>query len=196
MRIGFDFDNTIVSYDKLFHTVAGEKGLIPSALPISKQAVRDHLRKMNQEPIWTEMQGYVYGARLKEAEAFPDVLHVIQKLHDAGHTLAVISHKTKYPYLGVPYDLHQAAREWAACHLPHISNQHLFFELTKSEKIARIRDFECDIFIDDLPEILLDDHFPKKIKRFLFDPAGHHIHSELNDLHRVKTWNEFLSFIF
>ena len=41
MRIGLDFDNTIVTYDSLFHKVATEQGLVPASLPVSKLAVRD-----------------------------------------------------------------------------------------------------------------------------------------------------------
>ena len=58
------------------------------------------------------MQGYVYGARIDEAEIFPDVIRVMQRIRDAGHSLAIISHKTKYPYLGQQYDLHAAAHGW------------------------------------------------------------------------------------
>ena len=32
MRIGIDFDNTIVSYDTLFHKVAVEQGAVPGRL--------------------------------------------------------------------------------------------------------------------------------------------------------------------
>src|SRR5262245_43078397 len=44
MLIGVDFDNTIVSYDALFHRIATERDLIPADLPVNKTAVRDHLR--------------------------------------------------------------------------------------------------------------------------------------------------------
>ena len=36
MRIGIDFDNTIVSYDELFYQIAQEKKLIPAELPVNK----------------------------------------------------------------------------------------------------------------------------------------------------------------
>ena len=43
-----------------------------------------------------------------------------------------------------------------------IEPDHVFFELTKEEKIARVANIGCDYFIDDLPEILLMPGFPKK----------------------------------
>ena len=47
MRLGLDFDNTIVCYDGLFHRVAREEGLIPAALPATKSDVRNHLRSIH-----------------------------------------------------------------------------------------------------------------------------------------------------
>src|SRR4029079_9696971 len=61
MLIGLDFDNTIVRYDRLFHRLARKRGLIPDGIPVSKQAVRDHLRANGREADWTELQGMAYG---------------------------------------------------------------------------------------------------------------------------------------
>ncbi len=190
MRIGLDFDNTIVNYDSIFHTVALEQGLISSNHPANKTAIRDYLRSINQEPIWTEMQGTVYGARMSEAHAYAGVIPFIRHAKAAGHTLAIVSHKTKHNYLGPQYDLHLAARNWierflceAEC--PLIPEAQVFFELTKDEKLARIENFNCDVFIDDLPEILLASNFPKNTKGFLFDPQGHH---STQDLEAFSSW--------
>ncbi len=110
MRIGLDFDNTIVSYDQLFHKVALEKSLISHEVPINKVAVRDHLRHTNQEDAWTEMQGYVYGARMNEAIAYPGLKEALHAIKNGGHELFIVSHKTQYPYAGKRYDLHAASR--------------------------------------------------------------------------------------
>jgi len=37
MRIGVDFDNTVICYDKVFHAAAVEKGLIPGGPPWGKE---------------------------------------------------------------------------------------------------------------------------------------------------------------
>jgi len=194
MRIGFDFDNTIVNYDPIFHTVAKEQNLIPADLPVSKTAVRDYLRSINQEDRWTEMQGYVYGARMTEAEAYPGALRLIRLAKAAGHTLAIVSHKTKHNFLGPQYDLHQAARHWVERYLcedqvPFIPESQIFFELTKEEKLARIDRFGCDLFLDDLPEILLAANFPTKTRRFLFDPQKHHLDKNNAALEVISSWS-------
>lgn len=199
MRIGLDFDNTIVSYDQLFHKVAREQELVPREMPVNKLAVRDHLRKISQEDRWTEMQGYVYGARMDEASAYAGVLDFMRLARTAGHTLMIVSHKTHYPFLGPQYDLHTAARDWIEHHLladgePLIPESHIYFELTKQEKIARIGHCQCDVFIDDLPEILLADGFPAMVERLLFDPERHHaeVYPELT---RFSSWDGIAGYL-
>ena len=195
MRIGFDFDNTIVNYDPLFYKVAREQGVVDDTVPVNKVAVRDFLRAANKEPIWTEMQGYVYGARMDEAQTYPDVIQVMQRIRDAGHTLAIISHKTKHPYLGEKYDLHAAARAWIENNIRELIPQNqVFFELTKEDKLARITQLNCDVFIDDLPEILLAETFPKNTQRFLFDPEKHH-RTEWPDIKVVSSWSRFENYL-
>jgi hypothetical protein len=193
MRIGIDFDNTIVSYDALFHRVAREKALIPETLPVSKVHVRDHLRAADRESDWTEMQGYVYGARMSEAAVYPGVLEFFLWARDAVVPLAIVSHKTRHPFLGPKYDLHAAARAWLEQHLrdgsgPMIDMHHVHFRLTKEQKVACIRQQECTHFIDDLPEILMMADFPTSTERVLFDPEDPH--PEMTDIRRVRDWFE------
>jgi len=196
MRIGLDFDNTIVSYDTLFHKVAREQGHIPEGVPVNKNAVRDYLRAQGVEPVWTAMQGYVYGARMNEAAAYPDAIATIEALGKAGHELFIISHKTRTPYAGPAYDLHASARGWIATHLNDANGQALIpaeritFHESKDQKIARIGALQCDVFLDDLPEILLHPQFSPSTRRYLFaaepkqDAAWTHAPS-WRDFHRL-----------
>lgn len=191
MRIGIDFDNTIVSYDSLFHKVAREQGVVPVTTPQNKVAVRDHLRAIGREAVWTEMQGYVYGARMDEAEAYPGVIDFFRWARASGVTLCIVSHKTLHPFIGPKYDLHQAARDWIETHLvdtlgPLIAPERVFFELTKEAKWDRIGDTGCGCFIDDLPEILLAERFPGGVERILFDPEGHH--ESVAGITRMTAW--------
>jgi len=196
MRIGLDFDNTIVSYDALFHKVAREQDVVPPDTPANKVAVRDYLRRINREEVWTEMQGTVYGARMDEALAYPGVIEFLRWAGQAGHELAIVSHKTKHPFLGPQYDLHAAARAWVDRHLiengsPLIPAEQVFFELTKEEKLARIGDFGCDVFLDDLPEILQASGFPASTRRILFDPEIHHAAAALPGITVIQSWDGF-----
>lgn len=195
MRIGIDFDNTIVSYDALFHKVAREQNLVPAATPANKLAVRDHLRGAGQEDRWTEMQGYVYGARMDEAIAYPGVIDFIERLTSTGHEVSIVSHKTRHPFMGPQYDLHAAARTWIDNHLIKADKkllpaERIHFELTKQQKLARIAACQCDAFLDDLPEILLAEEFPSTTERWLFDPECHHSASASKGLQVFADWQK------
>ena len=198
MRIGFDFDNTIVSYDELFYRVAIEKQLIPAGLPRSKLAVRDHLRKADDENTWTEMQGYVYGTRMNDALAYPGAIEFIKLARKCGIDMVIVSHKTKFPFKGPNYDLHQAARGWVETYLVEgidslIEPDQVFFEVTKKDKVARIAQCDCDFYIDDLPEILLMPDFPQKTERILFDPENSHAEERVG--RRLKSWQEIRNYL-
>ena len=178
MIIGVDFDNTTVCYDGIFHRVAVERGLIPAELPQDKTTVRNHLRQTGHEPDWTEMQGYVYGPRLMDAQPYPGVLEFFRDAVRQGIEVRIVSHKTKHPFLGEPHDLHAAAWGWLESRgffdpeRIGIRRDQVFLELTKESKHQRIGSLGCTHFIDDLPEFLLDPGFPQGVERIHFDPNG------------------------
>ena len=194
VRIGFDFDNTIVCYDALFHRVALEDGCIPADLPANKSDVRNHLRAVGREDVWTEMQGRVYGARMAEAEPYPGVLEFFRFCREHGIPVCIVSHKTRTPFAGKPYDLHAAARDWLerqGFHDPDrlgLPRDRVFFELTKADKLRRIGECGCTHFIDDLPELLAEASFPAAVERILFDP--NRLYLELADprFRRLHRW--------
>jgi len=193
MHIGIDFDNTIVSYDSLFHRAALERGLIPPDLPATKSCVRDHLRRAGREDDWIKLQGCVYGPRLSEAVPYPGVLRFFEGCRRAGIGLSIISHKTRLPALGQPRDLHQAAFNWLeqqGFFDPSgigLSPSDVFFELTRAAKLERIVQRRCTHFIDDLPEVLSEPDFPK-IERILFDPHG--LYGGQTQWARAQSWME------
>lgn len=173
--IGVDFDNTIVCFDTIFHRAAVEKSLIPADLPSSKTSVRDHLRREGREDAWTELQGYVYGVKIHDADPFPGVLEFFAKCRDLGIRTLVISHKTRHPFLGPKYDLHEAARKWLKDRdFSGLTSDRVFLETTKAEKLARIGSEGCVWFIDDLPEFLAEAAFPASASKILFDPNNDH----------------------
>ena len=191
MKIGVDFDNTIVSYDKVFHKVALEKSLIKSSLTISKIAVRDYLRNKGQSDIWTELQGYVYGERMLDANVFPGFIEFLNFANKNSIEVLIISHKTIYPYLGYKYNLHDSARVFISKFLSNknknlVNSKNIFFELTQENKAKRITKESCDFFIDDLPEIFALNDFPNKTKKILFDPNYNHKH--FNDGLVCSSW--------
>jgi len=176
MRIGIDFDNTIACYDGVFHAAAVERGLIPRDLARDKNSVRDHLNGSGRRDDFTELQGYVYGARMDLVSPFPGFADFIGVAQDAGHELFIVSHKTRHPILGPRHDMHAAARGFLVDRgligegAGRIDPVRVFFELTKEEKVARAAGLGVDMFIDDLPEILAMPGFPHGMRKVLFDP--------------------------
>ena len=194
LRVGIDFDNTIVCYDDVFHRVALEQGLIPADLPAEKGAIRNRLRAVGNEDAWTAMQGEVYGKRMIDAAAFPGVLDFLERLVRARIPVCIISHKTRHPYLGPKYDLHEAALAWLdknGIFDPQrvgMFRGQVYFELTKQAKLARIASVGCTHFIDDLPELLGEPGFPRGVVRLLFDPNDVHPDNAL--FMRLLSWHQ------
>ena len=178
--IGVDFDNTIVCYDDVFGRVAVEQALVPPEAATSKTAVRDHLRATGREALWTELQGTVYGPRMMDARLFPGVGRFFAACRARGLAVAIVSHRTRFPYLGPRHDLHAAARDFLARHGFHDADgialppDRVFLEETKEAKLRRIAQLGCTSFIDDLPEVLDDPLFPPGVRRVLFDPGTLH----------------------
>ncbi len=175
MRIGIDFDNTIACYEGVFHAAARERGLIPADLDTGKNAVRDHLNGSGRKDAFTELQGYVYGARMDLVAPYPGCAEVVAAARARGHEVFVVSHKTRTPILGPAYDLHAAARGFLEANgflAPDmVAPGRVFFERTKEDKIGRAAALGLDAFIDDLPEILTLPGLPAAMRRLLFDPA-------------------------
>ncbi|MFO0823441.1 MAG: hypothetical protein U0792_10050 [Gemmataceae bacterium] len=189
MLIGLDFDNTIVRYDRLFHRLAVERGLVPASLAATKQAVRDFMRANGREDDWTELQGIAYGPRIVDAEPWPGVREFLGLCWDAGVQVAVVSHKTRHPYRGEKHDLHAAAFRFLEAHGFHdfgLPRDRVFLEPTLGEKLGRIGSLRCSAFIDDLPEVLGEAAFPKDVRRVLFDPAN--VHEKQLKVTRVTSW--------
>ena len=190
--IGVDFDNTIVCYDALFHKVSRERDWITADVPVNKSDVRNYLRRVGREDDWTELQGYVYGARMSEADMFPGVQAFFLACRAAGHQLSIISHKTRFPFRGEQHDLHRAAYLWleqqgffTELKLPRAQ---AYFELTKQAKLERIAAAGCTHFIDDLPEFLGEPGFPANVQRILFDPNN--LYADETRFDRITHWQQ------
>ena len=194
MIIGLDFDNTIVCYDKAIVKLSQSIPDLPSSISRTKLGLRDHLRATGREAEWTAFQGTLYGPGMEHAEPFEGALESMLQMVVHGHRLVIISHRSRYPYEGPPHDLHAAARTWVAQRLQSLG---LFlskldhasavnFLETREEKIAKISELKCDVFVDDLPEVLNDEHFPSQTMPVLFDPAREHVATD--NTHPMNDW--------
>src|SRR5947208_17186569 len=114
MRIGLDFDNTIVRYDDVFLGAAQQRGLIAQDFHGSKQKVRDAIRLMEDGELkWQALQGYVYGSGIAEAAPFPGLGDFLAQARELRHTVLIVSHKTELGHFDPDkVNLRDAAMAW------------------------------------------------------------------------------------
>lgn len=176
IKIGIDFDNTIVCYDDIFHSAALAKGYIKNDVLPQKKIIRDIIRKNFGEVFWQKLQLEIYGTKIIEAKPFVGVIDFILDLLKLGFDVYIISHKSQYASIdkAKSKDLIAAARNWLDRYFFFNLNQNLFqknnifFEPSRIMKIQRIRSLGCNIFIDDLLETFLDKNFPEYTRKILF----------------------------
>lgn len=195
LKIGLDFDNTIVCYDNAIAVLADELFDLPCEVPRTKLGLRDHLRGAGREPEWTAFQGALYGPGMCHAQPFTGAIDTMRHLVAAGHELVIVSHRSRRPYAGPPHDLHAAARDWVARRLHSAglfleSSSHgiVNFLETRDEKVATIAQLGCQIFLDDLPDVLEAPGFPSETLPILFDPAEAAPPS--GDRLRISRWSQ------
>ena len=196
MIIGIDFDNTIASYDGLMHRVAVEWGLIPAALPQSKKAIRDAIRALpDGEEKWRGLQVFSYGPGMRDALPMDGVKEFLAACKTGDIPVAIVSHKTEFANFGDPtVNLRAAAVEWMAAQGLLDSAEYgvgrgrVWFEGTREEKIARIRNLGITHFVDDLEETFLEDSFPREVRKILYAPGAPRADARLWT--SLPTWQE------
>ena len=197
IKLGLDFDNTLTNYDYLFFKLALEKNLIPQDLEKNKLAVRKYLIDKNIEKQFTLLQGEVYGRRIEEACQTEGMFDALKNIKKRGIKIFIVSHKSKYPFLGPKYDLHKSALKWMEKNnffSPEglgLTKNDIFFEQTKESKIERIKSLGCSHFIDDLPEILK--MIDSKITKIFYNPFKLNIDDQT--LKNLFSWNDLQQII-
>jgi FMN phosphatase YigB (HAD superfamily) len=175
MLIGFDFDNTIACYDQAIIRLAEEIFDLPGNMPRTKVGLRDYLRHQGRELEWTAFQGELYGPGMRYAEPFEGAIETMMQLKAAGHEMVIVSHRSCRPYAGPKYDLHRAAHEWVKNRLKKnnlFENNQVHFLETREAKLGTIKRLGCNVFVDDLLEILNAPQFPISTLGILFNPVG------------------------
>jgi hypothetical protein len=201
MRIGIDFDNTLVGYDHLFADSALRRNWDGIPLNRGKTALRDAVRERpDGENDWQSLQAEVYGSRMAEARFIEGADLFLSMCMTLGVPVAVISHKTQYAAAdpgGV--DLHEVAMNWMEAHKFFsgdgfgVKRKNVFFEPTRADKINRIRSHGCTHFIDDLVEVLSAPDFPEDVRRYLI---GGQASGNVPGVQTVQDWQGITNDLF
>jgi len=200
--IGVDFDNTVVSYDRVMQAIAVREGWLPAGQGAGKRDIRDRLRTLaDGEQRWRQLQARAYGMDIHSAVLMDGARAFFSACKRRGAALYVISHKTEWAAAGDRgANLREAALAWMEEHeffAPEglgLSRRHVFFESTRREKVARIAALRCTHYIDDLEETFLEEGFPRATKKILYAPQG--AACSLADVHIRHSWDEIHDDVF
>jgi hypothetical protein len=176
VRIGLDFDNTLVRYDHVFALESKKLGVMPASWTGSKQELRDELRLLpDGEQLWQALQGRVYGSGMEQAVIFPGLASFLMRCSQRNDDLFIVSHKTEFGHFdSTRTPLRGAALAWMESkgffekNRFGLAKENVFFTGTRSEKVEQIARLNLDIFVDDLEEIFAEEGFPP-IKKILFN---------------------------
>lgn len=190
MIIGIDLDNTIINYSKIFERKAKENVNLRSVK--NKDDIKKILFQRNDIQTWKKIQSEVYGESLYLAKPYIGFISKLKNILKKNE-IKIISHKTKVSYFNNSINLHDVTKVWLEKNIFSKLNQiekskiKLFLEITKNNKINKIIDEECDIFIDDLEEILK--LLPNKIIKYLFNYNKKNNKSDIFKI--INNWKEF-----
>ena len=176
MLIGIDLDNTLICYDRAFQRVAREEGLLSASFEGNKAAVKRALLEVRPDGYeWERLQGLVYGRRIDAAELFDGVAGFFETCRDRGDQVVIVSHKTELAHHDpLRTDLRVAALQWMDGNgffdpaRLGFDRRQVHFEATRDGKVDRIRALRCDVFVDDLTEVLGHSGMPGGCRKILF----------------------------
>ena len=194
MRIGIDLDNTIIDYTEAFLFGARQLQLIPEKWKGQKIELKHFVQSHSEGELnWQRLQGKVYGQWILHAKLYSGVFRFLWRCRQRGWETIVVSHKTEHGHFDAEkISLRDSARYFLlSCQVCESDGEGLLdeikFESTREKKIQTIDDIQCDVFIDDLPEVLENSNFPLGTQRILFDSENQY---KTNTLERVHSWDD------
>ncbi len=195
IKIGIDFDNTIVSYSKLFLDLAIQKGWVDNNLSLSKTQLREFLISEDGNDLrWQALQAKTYGSEMYKAIPFPGVREATKRFRSLGHEVFIVSHKSETSNFDSNINLREHAYTWlnesGLVGENTIPNGNIYFCETLDKKVEKIASLDLDYFIDDLEKVLNHSHFPSATIPIHFSES-----TASQDLYSYTTWPEIVSFI-
>jgi len=178
LHIGLDLDNTLIIYDRVFSEAVVELGLLPSdhGLATKTEIKSALISRAGNEDDWMRLQGQVYGRFIGRAILCPGAGDFLRMARGAGARLSIVSHKTRFGHFDPDrVDLWDAALGWLQsegffdAHGFGLDPADVHFRETRAEKIAQIATIGCEVFVDDLAEVLLDESFPAAAQKIWFN---------------------------
>lgn len=177
LRVGLDFDNTLICYDSVFPALARRHGWLSGKAASKSQVKEQLLREDGNDLRWQRLQAEAYGSGILKAKAFPGAEAFVRGALKAGHDVFIVSHKSKTSHFDPSVRLRESALKWLKDNRivenghpdpKRIPAKRVLFAATRDEKVAAIAKLGLDLFVDDLPEVLEHPNFPKATLGVLF----------------------------
>jgi hypothetical protein len=189
-RIGLDLDNTVIDYTPAYGIIAKKMGL-PESL-IDRNSIRPILRNSTDDgKEWQRFQSLLYTDGLTFAQPAAGLLDFLKLSAMLEIHICIVSHKTSYiPKEFGARDLRAPAIDWLrkygiAPGFVRVEDVH--FCSTREEKVQTISAIGCQVFVDDLIEVLDHPDFPTGISRF-------HYSLDASAVSEVKTGVQSVNF--
>lgn len=163
MKIGVDFDNTIVNHDLSFNKIF--ENYFEKNNTLKGYEKKNILKNSLSHKKWIKAQEIVYSEYIKKyGKVFNGFKKFSYRCKILGHNLEIVSHKSKLSFIK-KFDLISPAKNFIN---RNIEIDKIFFFENLSEKINHINKSNYDFFIDDLPLVISQIKLPYK-KRILFN---------------------------
>ena len=176
--IGIDLDHTLISYERGLRRWAAQLGVPAPEGGSLKDAVRRHCWDSPEgDTAWQRVQADIYGHSIHEAEPAEGAEDFLGWLQQMGIPAIVVSHKSEFAAASPEGpNLREAALQWMDTNglfaeYTGLSSQKVYFESSRAEKVDRIGELGCTHFIDDLPGVFAEPHFPQSARQVLFSEA-------------------------
>jgi hypothetical protein len=168
--VGLDLDNTLIDYTQAYSKIAEIFGL--TLVDLNKDSIKQHLTDNKNDVEWQRFQSILYTQGLDYAKLAPGLLNFLKFCKTKCIKVSVVSHKTlTTPKKFGNLNLRTPALKWLKEQqlIPTlISLEDIFFCSSKSLKIEKINQLKCEIFVDDLEEVLNDSSLNFDVKKVQF----------------------------
>jgi hypothetical protein len=174
MNVGIDLDNTLIDYREAYSKISKSMNL--QLKETDKTTIKNYLTdSQNDDFEWQRFQSILYTQGLEFAETAPGLIDFLNYCKNNDVKVFLISHKTlTTPREFGSQDLRTPALDWLRRKnvIPDlVSLDNIYFCESKNSKINKIVSLKCDLFVDDLKEILNSEHLSSNTKKVLYSPV-------------------------
>ena len=150
MKVGFDFDNTILNYDKVFAYLSKVE-FVMNLKNLIKVKLEKIINKKGEKE-WMRLQGLMYGKFIFKAEINQGVQNLIYRLLLNNYKVYIVSHKTKYGHFDKLINLRLQALKWLTLNSVINNKQQAirkkYFVDSIIDKINKINELKLNYFIE------------------------------------------------